>query len=239
MNPVRLLLVEDDAVSRGFLRSALQTMPATLVDAAVDAKQALRLVREHRHDLWLLDANLPDADGESLLSQLRRSHAKAPALCLTADDDPERHARLLASGFAEVLRKPLEVADLHRAVGKALTAVQPAPVADLAIFDDASALCAMGGMADAVRAMRALFVAELPAQAATILAAIDRGDVATARQVLHKLKASCGFVGSLRLHQAAQALSAAPTQPDQIERFRVQVAAIVSSPTTGSDQSDA
>jgi DNA-binding response OmpR family regulator len=222
MNPVRLLLVEDDAVSRGFLVLALQSMPATVVDVATNAAQALAHAhsRELPHAAWLLDANLPDASGDQLLEALHELHPDVPALCLTAEADTGRLEALRDAGFVEVLQKPLAIAALHAAVKRMLAAAHGA---SLPIWDDAQALNALGGNPAAVQAMRGLFVAELPIQAGAIHRAIAGGDLATARSELHKLRASCGFVGSPRLLEAVDGLSHAPGDPERLERFRVQV----------------
>jgi DNA-binding NtrC family response regulator len=231
---MRLLLVEDDAVSRVFLHHALESLPAALVDTAIDAAQALALVREHAHALWLLDANLPDASGEQLLGELHVLRPDVPALCLTAEVDLQRLDRLHAAGFIDVLQKPLAIAELHAAVHRALGASRPSDHGDQPIWDDAHALRALGGNAAAMRAMRVLFVAELPMQSETILGAVATGDVQAARSELHRLKASCGFTGSARLLDAVRALSETPHDPLCAERFRVQVAATL---TAGQSES--
>jgi CheY-like chemotaxis protein len=222
---MRLLLVEDDAVSRGFLTHALESLPVTVVVAVADAAQALAMAREQAHALWLLDANLPDASGEQLLRDLRALRPNVPALCLTAEVHPERLARLRASGFVEVLQKPLAIARLQAAVLRALGASRSNDNGDQPIWDDAQALRALGGNTTAMRAMRALFVAELLTQSEVILAALATGDEQAARAELHRLKASCGFTGSARLLDAVRSLSEAPHDPLCAERFRLRVAA--------------
>ncbi len=224
MKPIRLLLVEDDAVSRGFLNHALESLHATVVDTVANAAQALLLVREQAYALWLLDANLPDASGEQLLRDLRALGADVPALCLTAEVQRERLDQLRAAGFIEVLQKPLAIAALHAAVRRALGATASTDRHGVAlVWDDAQALRALGGSSTAMRAMRALFVAELPAQAEAILRALAAGDTTSARAELHRLTASCGFVGSARLLDTVRALYAAPHDPPSVERFREQV----------------
>ena len=225
MNPIRLLLVEDDAVSRGFLGLALQSMPATVVDVATNAAQALVHAhsREQSHALWLLDANLPDASGEQLLAALRDLRPDVPALCLTAEVDPARLQVLREAGFIEVLAKPLTIPVLHAAVRRALISSGFEHAAILPIWDDTLALKSLGGNAAAVKVMRGLFIAELPIQAGSISRAIGIGDIEAARGDLHKLKASCGFVGSPRLLDAVEALALAIEDPRCLEHFRAQV----------------
>ena len=234
LNPVRLLLVEDDAVSRGFLNHVLESLPAAVVDSAIDAAQALMLVREHPHALWLLDANLPDASGEQLLHDLRALRPGVPAICLTAEVDLQRLDRLHSAGFVDVLQKPLAIAGLHAAVWRALGALHSGDDCGQPIWDDAQALRALGGNAATMQALRALFVAELATQSETVLRALAAGDVQAARAELHRLRASCGFTGSARLLDAVRALSDAPHDPLRAESFRAQVAATLATDQPGS-----
>lgn len=222
MNPV-LLLVEDDPVSRSFLAQALERFPAR-VEVAADAAQAVALARRSVYSLWLLDANLPDASGEELLRQLRAIDPATAALCLTADVDGARLDALERAGFAEVLLKPIVVDALHAAVRRQLGLASiassggPSPV-----WDNAQASLALGGNLPAVQALRGLFVAELPAQAAAIARAIAIGNADAVRAELHRLKAGCGFVGSARLLIAVRALHDAPLEAMRAARFHTAV----------------
>ncbi|MEO8743056.1 MAG: response regulator [Lysobacteraceae bacterium] len=235
MNPLHLLLVEDDAVSRGFLNHALQSMPSTVVDTANDATQAIAIVRGHSHALWLLDANLPDASGEQLLHDLRMLRSNIPALCLTAEVQRERLDGLRAAGFVDVLQKPLTIAALHAAVRRAINGSVSASIEQQAqVWDDAQALAALGGNVAAMHAMRSLFIAELPAQTETIARAIAHDDADTVREQLHRLKASCGFVGSLRLLEAVRGLHDMPLDAERAHYFQKQAALVLAAAQPGS-----
>jgi len=256
MNPVDLLLVEDDPVSRAFLVQALEHFPAR-VDAAADAAQATAFARGNEYALWLLDANLPDASGEELLRRLRALHPVTPALCLTAEVDGVRHAALARAGFAEVLLKPITIDTLAAALRRQLGS-ESRSIADASIFtaataigsaasagneppvwDHAQASLALGGNLAAVRALRALFLAELPAQAQAIAGAIARQDSDAVRAELHRLKAGCGFVGSARLLVAVRALDAAPLDALCAQRFTAAVQETVRSSGCSPDTGDA
>ena len=78
----RLLLVEDDAISRRFMVAALEALPAH-VDQADSVAAALAMPSDHQ--LWLLDANLADGTGIDLLEVLRARRPGITALALTAD----------------------------------------------------------------------------------------------------------------------------------------------------------
>jgi len=210
----RLLLLEDDPVSAAFLRTALLPLPAEVVHAGTLA--AARQLADRGQALWLFDAHLPDGHASDLLRELRGRGLHVPALALTAGDQPDAHERLRQSGFARVLAKPLSSGELLRAVREWLPATSPA-------WDDAMALSALGGSRQAVDALRELFLAELPGQATDISAALAQGDLPRAQAQLHRLKASCGFVGAQAMLHAVLALSRAPDDDALRDAFLAQV----------------
>ncbi|MFT4178048.1 MAG: response regulator [Thermomonas sp.] len=214
----RILLVEDDPVSAAFLREAIAALPAQL-DAAASIAEAEALLRASRHALLLVDANLPDGRGETLLQRARDLGITAPALAHTADAGAADALR--AAGFLDVLVKPLGVTTLHAVLRKHL------PSLACADWDDAAALAAVGGQQAHVDALRGLFRQELPGQCARIAAAFDARDHAAMRAELHRLAASCGFVGAARLGETVRGLLAAPDDGDALGAFLSAVDALL------------
>ena len=220
-NP-RFLLVEDDPVSRTFLVEALRLLPAE-VDAAECIAAAEQFAGITRHTLWLIDAHLPDGDGVQCLLRLRALQPDVPALSVTAEAFAEELAALSAAGFVEVIQKPVTIARLlasvRRCLGQPAIVVIAEPGPKLPEWDDAAALAALGGNVATLAMLRGLFYAELPSERQHALQAFERGDADGLRAVLHKLKASCGFVGAARLRQAVQSWSEAPLDADCRRRF--------------------
>lgn len=207
----RLLLAEDDPVSAAFFLAALEALPAH-VDHADGIAGALRLAAAQRHDLCLIDAHLADGSGIELLARLRRSRPGMPALAHTAaDGDAARDRRLLDAGFAAVLHKPVTPPALLAAVRAHLPAAAPA-----GDWDDDAALKALNGQSAHVKALRELFLSELPGARERIAAAAGAGDHERLRAELHRLQAGCGFVGAARLAGAVAALRARPASPDAL-----------------------
>ena len=231
MNP-RILLVEDDPVSRAFLSAAAEGTPA-LVAAVETCADALRCEREAACDLWLIDANLPDGSGASLLAALRAQAAGTPALAHTASQDAADHRALLAAGFTEVLVKPLSMDALQGAIRRALGT--RLGVADgesrsypqLPAWDDAAALSALNGQQAHVAALRQLFLDELAGQCRGIDRALTDGDTAAAAGILHRMRASCGFVGAARLGEAVRRLEGAPAPGTLLDDFRAAAGALL------------
>lgn len=221
----RILLVEDDPVSRGFLAAAAEGLPAS-VDPVDGCVAALQAAVESAHDLWLIDANLPDGSGVELLAALRRSAIATPALAHTASRDPADHEALLAGGFAEVLVKPLTMVALRSAICRALgfdlvaAGDEPRPCATLPQWDDAAALSALKGEQAHVIALRRLFLDELASQRDAVETALAEDDGDRARRVLHMLRASCGFVGAARLGEAVRVLESELRSESALQRFQ-------------------
>lgn len=210
MNP-RLLLLEDDAISATFLREALAALPAE-VEHARDLADARRLA-DAGHAVWLFDARLPDGHACDLLVELRSRGLQVPALALTAEDDPRVLRRLEACGFQQALAKPVPATALLAAVRRAIAAATD-------VWDDEAARRALGGDGTSVRALRELFLRELPGQLGLVHDACRRGDAVLAREHLHRLKASCGFVGASRLLAEVRALAAKPEDGAALDRLQ-------------------
>ena len=213
----RLLLVEDDPTSRGFLRAAAAALPAH-VDVAGSVADARVMATRETYYAWLIDAHLPDGSGVGLLDQLRADGLQTPALAHTAARDDAIRERLLAAGFIDVLCKPLGMAELHEALRRHLPIAPPA-CGKQPNWDDGAALAALGGQQAHVDALRDLFLKELPGQRQRIEAAAAMSDQAAVRAEMHRLAASCGFVGAARLADAVRGLQASPLDVQALQRL--------------------
>lgn len=225
-----ILLVEDDPVSAAFLGDATALLPAR-VDRAGNMTAALKLAAGQHHDLFLIDAHLPDGLGETLLQALREQGFSAPALAHTAAHEPALTRQLLAAGFVDVICKPVGMTVLLDTLRRHL----PAPPAGmpsggkLPVWDDAAALAALAGKQSNVLALRGLFLDELPGQRRRISAASMSGDDAKVGDELHRLVASCGFVGAARLGQAVRVLQATPLDPHALQALQFAIDDVLAS----------
>lgn len=109
---MRILLVEDDSDIAANISDFL-TATGHVVDVAHDGADGLRLAREHAHDLFLLDVNLPVLSGFELCRVLRETlHIEAPILFTTARSAlPDKLAGFEAGGW-DYLVKPFSLAEL-------------------------------------------------------------------------------------------------------------------------------
>jgi len=200
----KVLLVEDDPITRAFLYAATQALDVE-IDLAASMHEALALAEASVYSAFLLDARLPDGSGSELLENLRPSYPDVPALAHTAMTDEAELQRLRDAGFNAAVSKPLSAAAWQAVVRALLPPVAPP------LWDDAAALNVLGNHLDDLSALRGLFVRELPTQIKTLEQAAADQDETTIKSELHRLRASCGFVGAARLAAALQSWSAGGT----------------------------
>lgn len=102
---IRVLVVDDEALIRMGFTHILNTVDDIDVVAAVPGGQAVRIVREMRPDVVLLDIRMPDVDGLTILVGLRRMPDPPVVAMLTTFDTDEYVATALRSGAAGFLLK--------------------------------------------------------------------------------------------------------------------------------------
>ncbi len=120
-----VLVVEDEAPVRRFLRAALEGHGYRLVEAA-SLREAEHLAPSHNPDLFLLDLGLPDGDGIELARRLRE-WTRAPIIVLSARGREEDKVGALDAGADDYLTKPFGVNELLARLRVALRHARAAP----------------------------------------------------------------------------------------------------------------
>lgn len=102
---MNLLVVEDERSIANQLQQLLQK-ERYHCDVAYTYNEAIALIDDKRYDLILLDWNLPDGDGLTLLSQLREEDILTPVLMLSANTEIDDRVSVLDAGGDDYLCKP-------------------------------------------------------------------------------------------------------------------------------------
>jgi two-component system copper resistance phosphate regulon response regulator CusR len=137
MEPMKIVIVEDDVKTAAYLRKGL-VENGYAVDHAKDGQDGYHLATNCPCDLVILDALLPVLDGWSVLSRMRRTGVQTPVLFLTGRDSVEDRVRGLELGADDYLIKPFAFSELLARVRALLrrgrpTGVEVVRVADLEI----------------------------------------------------------------------------------------------------------
>ena len=115
----RLLIAEDEVISRMDLREMLENLGYSVVGEAGDGVAAVNLARTLKPDLVLMDIKMPDLDGIAAAQTLAQEHL-VPVLLLTAYSDREFVDRAVDAGVMGYLVKPFAEAQLKPAIEVAL-----------------------------------------------------------------------------------------------------------------------
>jgi DNA-binding NarL/FixJ family response regulator len=102
---VRVLLVDDHPMVREGLRSMLTCEWIDVVAEAASGEAALGHVERLIPDVVLLDLELPDLDGLSLIGRIRTQAPATRVLVVTMHDDPARVRRAIEAGAAGYVLK--------------------------------------------------------------------------------------------------------------------------------------
>lgn len=121
----RILLIEDDASISRFVRLALEDEGWQVFEAET-AKRGLIEAASRQPDAVVLDLGLPDADGKTVISELR-SWSQLPILVLSARDHEDEKVAALDVGADDYLSKPFGVPELLARLRVMLRRRQQAP----------------------------------------------------------------------------------------------------------------
>lgn len=111
---MRVLLVEDNALTRYTIKALLDKLGHEVVAEAEDGPGALRFFKETKPDVVFLDLILPGRSGVEILEDLRAADPAVRVVILTAVEQNEIDRRLTDKGVSAILRKPFSYDDFKK-----------------------------------------------------------------------------------------------------------------------------
>lgn len=115
--PIRVLIVDDDALVRAGLTMMLRGAPGIdVVGEATDGTQVLAAIDRHRTDVILMDLRMPKLDGIGAMELVRQQPQPPAVLVLTTFDTDDQVLRALRLGAAGFLVKDTPPAEIVRAI---------------------------------------------------------------------------------------------------------------------------
>src|SRR5207245_1585199 len=115
----RVLVVDDDPLTRSLLSIALQSQAFEVIPAG-DAGAALEQVRSEAPEIVILDLRLPGLDGMEALRKLKEIAPELPVVILTGYGDVPSAVEAMRLGAYDFLTKPVEPAKILVVVRRAL-----------------------------------------------------------------------------------------------------------------------
>lgn len=114
---IRVLLAEDHALVRAGLCALLKNVAGVEVIAETgDGQEALRLIREHRPDIALLDIAMPGLNGLDVLVRIKEECPGVKAIILSVHANDEYVRQALRNGAVGYVLKDAGAADLEQAI---------------------------------------------------------------------------------------------------------------------------
>lgn len=113
-----VLIVDDEENARSFIKTFLTSQGYEVFDAAT-LKKAKEHIESGEADIILLDVQLPDGYGPSLLEDTARFTVRPPIILITAYGDIEMAVDAMKNGAHDFLTKPVQLSQLEKSISRA------------------------------------------------------------------------------------------------------------------------
>jgi len=130
---IRLLLADDHEVVRTGLASLLANTDIEVVAEARGGEEAVRLAKEHRPDVVLLDIRMADGDGLSALEAIHEALPETHVVMLSTYDNPTYVARAVALGASDYVLKGSSRQKIIETIRNAAEGTPPGPSSALGV----------------------------------------------------------------------------------------------------------
>ncbi len=118
---MKILLVDDSRTIRNIQKNVLKQLGHTDVVEAEDGVQALSLFNEQPPDLMLIDWNMPNMDGITLVRKIRESNKSVPMIMCTTEAEKARVLEAVKAGVNNYIVKPFTVESLGEKIEQTLS----------------------------------------------------------------------------------------------------------------------
>ena len=102
-----ILAVDDAAISLSMLKKTLQDTPYKLI-CVNSGDDALRYLKSHQPDLFILDIEMPKMNGYDLALKIREVGQRAPIIFLTGNATKRNVIRAIEAGASDFIVKPID-----------------------------------------------------------------------------------------------------------------------------------
>jgi two-component system chemotaxis response regulator CheY len=123
---VKILLVDDSRTIRNIQKNVLRQLGYTDILEAEDGVQALAMFNEHTPDLMLIDWNMPNMDGITLVRKIRETNTSIPLVMCTTEAEKARVLEAVKAGVNNYIVKPFTAESLGEKISQTMAKAEPA-----------------------------------------------------------------------------------------------------------------
>jgi DNA-binding response OmpR family regulator len=116
---MKILLLEDEVMLNESIFEYLEEHNHS-IESFIDGNEAYKALREKAYDLLILDINVPNIDGLTLLEKLHSLKIHTPTIYISALVDIEDISRAYALGCYDYLKKPFHLKELALKIDRLL-----------------------------------------------------------------------------------------------------------------------
>ncbi|NVJ52358.1 MAG: response regulator transcription factor [Campylobacteraceae bacterium] len=113
---MKILILEDNTSLSNVMKHTL-TKEGFIVDCFFDGEEALEAL-ENGYACFILDINVPNLDGISILEAIRMNHKDVPTIIISSNHDLEKIQQSYETGCDDYLKKPFYIFELVQKVKK-------------------------------------------------------------------------------------------------------------------------
>jgi signal transduction histidine kinase/HPt (histidine-containing phosphotransfer) domain-containing protein len=215
---LRLLLVDDAEDSALLVKAFLEPL-GHRVDVANQGSTALDLLQSNTYDLVLMDVHMPDMDGYTVTSEIRRLERQngttpVPILFVTANTLGETRLRATVVGGTQLITKPITRQGLLKAIADLLGELdeQPLPAAPPSSQQDLHEV--LNNVDRTTRPLLPRYLAARRADIGLMNTALQRGDATVIQTLGHNMKGSGASYGLVQVTQLGDDLEMAAMRKD-------------------------
>lgn len=116
---MRILVVDDSKTMRNIIKRTLidrMGIAEETIGEATDGMEALALIEEGSFDLYMVDWNMPNMDGITLLRKLRETGDRTPFMMCTTESEKLKVLEAIKAGASGYMVKPFTAESIQEKV---------------------------------------------------------------------------------------------------------------------------
>jgi two-component system chemotaxis response regulator CheY len=118
---MKIMLVDDSRTIRNIEKNVLTQLGHSDLLEAGDGVEALNLIATQMPDLFLVDWNMPNMDGLTLVKNIRTKNKQVPIIMVTTEAEKSRVVEAIKAGVNNYVVKPFTADTLGEKIQQTLT----------------------------------------------------------------------------------------------------------------------